>query len=331
MPRWMAAHPHLAVRLLLVSNAYRYRRWRTLLLAALVSAGCAVVALLPPTGPILGWLGRNWAVTFVIVTCVCALSVARRRQRAGIEAVTSWLAALPAGSPLAVRVIIATASALVAIVAFAGLVWVVGAIDRSAFSRLAVSATAGAIVGFLAGWRLPRAGIGAPGFHYAIVRRPRARWASAPSLSPLGNWPAAQGRIFSRPKKTAPLLLLAMLAIPSGLHGTPGQVALAVAGVCMALFSVVSLSAAAVRVAFAAARWLAPTTLGRWRFTGALIWRVALTQSAALAVLVFLTSAIDPPRALRVGVPLAALYLGASLAAAVAAASLACRRTGLGA
>ncbi|MGH8289083.1 MAG: hypothetical protein ACREV7_08650 [Steroidobacteraceae bacterium] len=330
MPRWMGAHPHLASRLLLFRNAFRYKRGRTLLSAALMVAGCAVVAVLPPTGPILGWLGRNWAVAFVITTCVFALFTARRRQRASIEAATSWLAALPAGSPVVMRVIIATVGWLIASVAFTGLVWVVGAIERFAFSRLAVSLTAGAIVGFLAGWRLPRAGIGAPGFHYAIVRRPRLNWARAPSLSPLANWPAAQGRIFNRPKKTAPVLLLAMLAIPSSTHGAPGQVALAVAGACMALFSVFSLSKAAVRVAFEAARWLAPTTLGPWRFTGALIWRVALTQTAALLVLIFLTSAIDLPRALRVGVPLAALYLGASLAVALAASLLACRRAGLG-
>jgi hypothetical protein len=330
MPRWMAARPHLASRLLLFGNAYRYRRARTLLCAALIAAGGAGVAVLPPTGPILGWLGRNWAIAFVIATCVFALSAARGRQRAAFEATTSWLAALPTKSPVGTRVIIATARSLAAIVAFTALAWIIGAIDRAAFSRLAFAAAAGAIVGLLAGWRLPRAGVGAPGFHYAIVRRARARWASAPSLSPLGNWPAAQGRIFSRPNKQAPILLLAMMAIPSGLHGGPGQVALAVAGACMALFSVFSLSAAAVRVAFEAARWLAPTILGQWRFTGALIWRVALTQTAALAVLLFLTSAIDLPRALRVGVPLAALYLCAALTVAVAASLLACRRAGLG-
>lgn len=331
MPRGMAAHPHLASKLLRLRNAWRHKRGRMLLAAALIVAGCAAVAAVPPTGSILGWLGRNWAVAFVIATCVFALSAARRRQRASIDAATSWLAALPAGSPVLLRVMLASGGWLVASVAFTVLVWVIGGIDRFAFSRLALSMAAGAVVGFLAGWRLPRAGIGAPGFHYAIVRRPRARWASAPSLAPLANWPAAQGRIFSRPKKSAPVLLIAMMAIPSGLHGAPGQVALAVAGACVALFSLLSLSKAAVRVAFDAARWLAPTTLERWRFTGALIWRVALTQTAALVVLIFLTSAIDLPRVLRVGVPLAALYLAASLAVAVAAALLACRRAGLGA
>jgi hypothetical protein len=264
----------------------------------------------------------------VIATSTFTLSTARRRQHAAIAAATSWLASLPTGIPVRMQVVAATVARLAALVAFAALVWVLGAIGRSEFSRLAIAMAAGAMVGLLAGWRLPRAGIGAPGFHYATVRRPRARWASAPSLSPLANWPAAQGRIFSRPKKAAPILLLAMMGIPMG---SPGQVALGVAGFCIVLFSVFSLSAAAVRVAFDAARWLAPTVVGKWRFTASLIWRVMLRQALALALLLFLTSAIDLPGVRAVGAPLAALYLGASLAAAIAAAFEASRRSGLGA
>lgn len=328
MPRWMAAHPHLSSRLLAWTNAYRYRRWRTFLPALLFVVGVGVVAALPPTGPILEWLGRNWAVTCLIAASVFTLSTARRRQHASIAAATSWLASLPTGIPVRMQVVVGTAAWLAALVGLAALVWVLGAIDLSEFSRLALAATAGAAVGLLGGWRLPRRGIGAPGFHYAIVRRARAGWTSAPSLSPLANWPAAQGRIFSRPKKTAPILLLAMMAIPMG---SPGQVALAVAGVCMALFSVLTLSVAAVRVAFHAARWLAPTTVGQWRFTAALIWRAALIQTLTLAVLILLASAMSPSRALAVAAPLGAFYLCASLTAVALAAYCACRRAGLGA
>lgn len=331
MSRWMAARPHLASQLLVWRNAYRHRPGRTLLPAALVAIAVGVVAMLPPTGPILAWLGGNWAVPFAIATCSFALSTARRRQRASIEAATSWLASLPAASHLWLQVVLGTAARLAIVVAFTALMWLVGGVDPSAFSRFAFAVAAGAAVGLLAGWRLPRAGIGAPGFHYAFVRRTRSRWASAPALVPLANWPAAQGRIFSRPKKTAPLLLIAMMAIPAGRHGAPGQVALAVAGACLALFSLFSLAAAAVRVASEAAYWLTPTTVGRWRFTGALIWRVVLTQAMMLAVLIFLAGAIDLPQALAVGAPLAALYLCGSLAMAVVAAFQASRRAGLGA
>jgi hypothetical protein len=331
MPRWMAAHPHLSTRLLAWSNAYRYRRGRTALTAVLVAIGIGVGAILPPTGPILGWLGQTPAFTFVIATTLFTLATARHRRRASIAAATSWLASLPTENRMRMRLIADTAGWLTGLVGFSALAWAVGGIGRADFSRLAVATAAGAAVGLLAGWRLPKAGIGAPGFHRAIVRRPRARWGSAPSLLPLANWPAAQGRIFSRPKKTAPILLLALMAIPSGLHDAPGQVALAVAGVCMALYSVLSLSAAAVRVAFEAARWLAPTTVVKWRFALALVWRVVLTQALALTVLLFLTSVVDLPRTLAVGVPLAALYLCASLALAVVVVLGACRRTGLGA
>lgn len=330
IPRWAAARPHLSTRLLLWRNAYRYRRGRMLAFAALIAAGCAAVVALPPTGPILGWLGGNWAVTFVIATCAFALSTARRRQHAAIEATNSWLAALPPANPVRLQIVVATAGWLAAIVALAALVWAAGAIDRAVFSRFVFAAAAGTAVGLLAGWRLPRAGIGAPGFHYAIVRRARERWASAPSLSPLGCWPAAQGRIFSRPKRAAPVVLLAMMAVPAGAHGTPAGLALAVVGVCMASFSVISLSTATVRVAFEAARWLAPTTVGWWRFTGALIWRALLTQAMVLMIVVLLAGAVAPRPALGVGGPLTVICLCASLAAALAASYLACRRVGLG-
>lgn len=324
----MAAHPHLSSRLLAWKNAYRYRRGRTVLAAALIVVAVGVVAVLPPTGPILGWLGENWAVTFVITVSSFTLSTARRRQRASIAAATSWLAALPARHPVRMQVAIGTFRWLAVVVALAALVWAIGAIDRSDFARFSFATAAGAAVGLLGGWRLQRAGVGAPGYHYAIVRRVRPRWASAPSLSPLANWPAAQGRFFSRPRKTAPMLLLPMLAMPMG---SPGQVALAVAAATMALFSVLSLSVAAVRVAFDAARWLAPTTVGRLRFIGALTWRVMLTQTLVLAVLLLLTSTVYRRWTLAAGVPLAMCYLCVSLAAATVAALVACRRAGLGA
>jgi hypothetical protein len=328
VPRWMAAHPYLSSRLLAWENACRYRRGRTFFAAALILVAVGVVAVLPPTGPILGWLGENWAVTFVIAVSIFTLSTARRSRHASITAATSWLASLPRGIPVRTRVVVGTVAWLAALVAFAALVWVVGAISRSDFSRFALAATAGAAVGLLGVWRLRRPGTGAPGFHYAVVRRTRARWASAPSLSPLANWPAAQGRIFSQPKKTAPLLLVVMMAMPMG---SPGQVALAVAAVSMALFSVLTLSLAAGRVAFDAARWLAPTTVGKWRFTAALIWRAVLIQTLTLVVLILLAGTVNLSRALAVAVPLAALYLCASLTAVTLAAYAACRRVGLGA
>jgi hypothetical protein len=323
----MAAHPYLSSRLLAWKNAFRYRRGRTFFAAALIIIGVGVAAMLPPTGPILGWLGQNWAVTFVVAASLFGLSTARRRQHASIEAATSWLAALPGGIPARMQAVGGTVARLAGLVVFAAVVWGVGAISRSDFSQFALAATAGAAVGLLGIWRRRRTGVGAPGFHYAIARRARARWASAPSLAPLANWPAAQGRIFSQPKKTAPLLLFVMMAMPMG---SPGQVALAVAGVSMALFSVFNLSLAAVRVVFDAARWLAPTTVGKWRFTAALMWRAALIQTLTLAVLILLAGTVNLSRTLAVAVPLAAFYLCTSLVVVATASYGACRHVGLG-
>src|ERR1700691_2952517 len=131
MPRWMAAHPHLSSRLLSWRNAYRHRRGRTVFSAALVAIGIGVVAVLPPTGPILGWLGRTWAVTFVIATTLFTLATARRRQRASIVAATSWLASLPVENRMRMRVIAGTAGWLAGLVGFSALAWVVGAIGRA--------------------------------------------------------------------------------------------------------------------------------------------------------------------------------------------------------
>jgi hypothetical protein len=113
--------------------------------------------------------------------------------------------------------------------------------------------------------------------------------------------------------------------------GSPGQVALAVAGVSIALFSVLTLSLAVVRVVFDAARWLAPTTVGKWPFTVAFIWRPVLIQTLILAVLIVLAALVNVSRTRAIAVPLAALYLCASLAVAAVAAYWACRRVGLGA
>jgi hypothetical protein len=112
--------------------------------------------------------------------------------------------------------------------------------------------------------------------------------------------------------------------------GTPGQVALAIAAASIALFSMSSLSLAAIRVAFGAARWLAPTTLRLVRFTAAMAWRVILTQALAAAVMVFLACAIDLPRALRLGVALASAFLSLSLMTTALACGGACRLVGLG-
>lgn len=326
---WAVRRPHAAAALLRWGHLYRRSRTRVLLILLLGPMAAAGLAEVPQTGRILDWFGRNVVVTFVAAACLFGLSAVRRRERLTAEAARSWLAATPVASPVGLEMIWGTAVRLVGVTSFAALAWVLGKAAAPATGRFALALLGGAVLGSLAGWRLPHAGGGGtPGYHYALVRRARRRTASAPSLLPLGDWPAAQGRIFSRPKVLARVAFLTLLTLPLG---TPGQVALAIAAAAAAASSLAALSWAVLRVAFAAARWLAPTTLVPRRFLAALIWRVLLTQALSAAVMVCLACAIDLPQALRLGIPLAAGFLLVSLAAAAVTCGWACRRAGLGA
>jgi hypothetical protein len=325
----MAHRPYVAAALLSWRNRYRRGRTRIGCILVLALAAACALAEIPQTGSVLGWLGRNTLVTLVAAVCLFGLSASRRRERIAAEAADSWLAALPAAGSVPLRVVWGTAVRLALVTSFAMLTLILGRLDAGAARGLALALVGGAVLGSLAGWRLPHAARdGAPGFHRATVCRVRARWASAPSLLPLSYWPAAQGRIFSRPKVLARVGFLVLVTLPLG---TPGQVALAIAAAAVAFSSMAALSLAAIRVAFDAARWLAPTPLSRGRFMAALAWRVILTQALFCAVMLALAGAIDLPQALRLGIPLAAGWLAASLAAAVIACGSASRRAGLGA
>lgn len=329
VPRWAARRPQVSAAALRWGNAYRRHRARLLLVVLLTLSVACGLAEIPETGLILDWLGRNVSVTVLVATCLFVLSTSRRRERAAADAASSWLAPLPAASPVALTVVWGTTMRLLLLISFVALTCLLGRVDAASAWRLALALIGGAVLGSLAGRQLRRAADdGAPGFHYATVRRARARWATRPSLLPLSYWPAAQGRIFSRPKVLSRVAFMALVTLPLG---TPGQVALAIAAAAMAVVSIASLSLAAIRVAFDAARWLGPTTLRRTRFTAAMVWRVILTQMLATAVMVFLACAIDLPKALRLGVALAVGFLLVSLAAASMACAWACRREGLGA
>jgi hypothetical protein len=329
IPRWAARRPQLAAAALRWGNAYRRNGARLLLVVLLTLLAACGLAEIPETGLILDWLGRTVIVTVLVTTCLFALSTSRRRERAAAEAANSWLAPLPAVHPVSLIVVWGTTVRVLLVMAFVALACLLGRVGASAAWRLALGLMGGALLGSLAGRQLRRAADdGAPGFHYAPVRKPRARWATRPSLLPLAYWPAAQGRIFSRPKVLSRVAFMALVTLPLG---TPGQVALAIAAASVAMVSIASLSLAAVRVVFDAAVWLAPTTLPQARFTAAMVWRVILTQALAMAVIVFLACAIDLPKALRLGVPLALGFLIVSLTVATVACAWACRRPGLGA
>lgn len=329
VPRFAACRPHLLAALLSCSNAYRRGRARIFLILLLALAVAGGVIEIPATALILGWLGRNVVVTVIFAACLCGVSMLRRRERAAAAAADSWLAALPAPSPVSLLVVWSLGAQLLLAVLFVALAFLLGRLDATATWRLILALLGGTVLGSLAGWRLRWApDEGKPGFHYAIVRRARARWATAPSLLPLSYWPVAQGRIFGRPKALSRVAFLMLITLPLG---TPGQAALAIAVAAMGVLSMMSLSLAASRVALAAARWLAPTPLGRGRFTAGMVWRVTVIQVLTTAAMIFLACAIDLSKALRLGVYLGAGFLIVSLVVAAVACAWACRRVGLGA
>ena len=318
----------MAAAVLRWRNTYRRNGARLLLAVLLTLLAACGLAEIRETGAILGWLGRNVIVTVLAGTCLFVLSTSRRRERAVAEAASSWLTPLPCFSPVSLTVMWGTTVRLLLVLSFVALVWLLGQVAAAAALRLALALIGAAVLGSLAGRQLRRGSDDTPGFHYATVRRVRARWATRPSLLPLAYWPVAQGRIFSRPKVLSRAAFTALLTLPMG---TPGQVALAIAAASVAVVCIASLSLAAVRVAFDAALWLAPTTLSRARFTTAMVWRVIATQALAAAVMVFLACAVDLPKSLRLGVALAVGFLIVSLAVATVACAWACRRAGLGA
>ncbi len=153
-----------------------------------------------------------------------------------------------------------------------------------------------------------------------MVRRDRAAVSSTPGLRatllPLGLWPVSRTRVWGRPKITARWALLALLGIPLG---TPAAQALAVVAVVLVGWHLLSLLAAVVRVSFAAAWWLAPTTIGFVRFTASLVYLAWLRQLIVCALALAAIVALGRPRTLPAGAALAAAWLALCVASGVAA------------
>ena len=328
LPHWLARRqPALLAMLLGSSNRLRRRPVRTWSIAALAVGACWAVAWTPATAAVLTGLAAHRVLTGIIVASFFALSMMRRKSRVRAHTAVSWLAALPVPASPLPRAAGMLARVLPLIV-LVGLAWLGGRIGASAVISLAVACAVGALAGAAAGTIVSRAlGLDSPGSQYATARPARPRWAEVPSLQPLSYWPVAQGRIFSRPKSLSRVALLVALCLPMG---TPGQEAIVIAAACLAAYSILSLSVAAARVAFGAARWLAPTGVGRRPFALALQWRVLLKQAVGGALMVALARLIGLPWAFRVGMPVWLAVVLASCALAAVSCALACTRARLG-
>jgi len=137
-----------------------------------------------------------------------------------------------------------------------------------------------------------------------------------------------QARVATKPKVTATVMMFVLLSIPMG---TGGEKAVAIAAGVWVLVYLIALCGAAVRVAFRAARWLAPTTIRYGRFTAVLGYRVLLAQLWTCAWVVFLSTASSLQGALRLGLWLSALCLVSSGVIVACGAWLAAKSIGMGA
>jgi hypothetical protein len=301
VPGWIRSRPFLLAGTLHWLNIHR--RYPVLLpasVALLLIAGALLT--LPIVGHVLEIVAQFPLTPFATLAVACTVSTTRRKTRVYASMVDSWLAPLAAPPSVVLRVLVAPALQLFLLLLAIAIPLVSGSLSWAGAVALWATVAGAFVVGSLVGW-LTRKESAASGrdFHYVTIRAVRTNWARAPKLEPLSYWAVGQGHVMAKPKVTARALVFVLLALPMG---TGGETAIAVAAGAWVLLYVVMLAVAAGRVAFKAARWLAPTTIRYPRFTAVLGYRVLLAQLWTLSWVVFLTYAAAMPGALRRALPL---------------------------
>jgi hypothetical protein len=327
MPRWLQARPFLLVSALSWRNLQRRYRW--LLPAILVLlAVCAGLLTLPSVGAVLERVAQSPVVPFVLLAAVCAVLTARRKTRVYRSLADSWLAPLAAPRSIATRMVFAPV--LQVLLLWVGLAVATGAgsLGHAAAATLGLAVGAAYVAGFVVGWLSPHGRtVAAPDFHYVAVRKPRMNWAQAPSLTPLSYWAVGQAHVSTKPKVTGGALVFVLVALPMG---TGGEKAIAIAAGAWVVLYLLSLVVSAVRVAFSAARWLAPTPLRYLPFTRTVGYRVILTQLWIGAWVLFLGAASGLPLALSLAVSITSRCLVMACIAIPLACWMAMRANGMG-
>ena len=303
-------NPVFRVARLRWGNFVRRHRAALLIAAILSLIICIWLVQQPLTARVLGFLARHPFLTGLGVAVAFQSLVARRSERIYAERARSWLAALPVSLLPGWRITLISSLQLLFVLAGAALLALGSGVPVGEARTLDLACIVGASLGGLIGWAGSRRASGSTrSSHYAAVRRVRVRWSDTPALTPLSYWSVAQARAFTRPKIAARFLAFVLLAIPMGVSGAA---ALAVAVGAWLGLNLFMLSAAATRVAFQAAWWLAPTGLRSPRFAGAMAWRTLLHQLVTGALGALLIEATQPARAARRALLLLLLYLASS-------------------
>ena len=326
MPRWLQARPFLLAGVLSWSNFHRQHRalLPALVVLFLVSGGLLTI---PVVGHLLEVVAQFPVTPFVLLAAGCAVTTAHRKTSVYRSLVDSWLASLAAPASVFIRMALVPFLQLALLVLAIAIPALVGSLSLAAAKTLWWIAGTAYLAGFLVGWLASHGkSAGAPAFHYVTIRKPRPGWAQAPRLEPLSYWAMGQARVSTKPKVTSGAMLFVLMSLPMGISGAK---AIAIAAGAWVVFHLAALNVSAIRVAFAAARWLAPTTLRYLPFTVALGYRAVLAQLWACGWVVFLTSAVALTGALRLGLTLTAECLVSSCVAIAVASWFAMRSTGM--
>jgi hypothetical protein len=273
----------------------------------LVAAGGLLA--LPIAGHALETVAQNPLTPFTLIAAACAVSTARRKAHIYRSRVDSWLASLNAPASVVPRALLAPLLQILLLLLAVTIPLISGSLSRAAAGTLWSVVGAAYVVGAAVGWlSLSRhnKAIHTPDFQYVAVRRPRANWVQEPKLEPVSYWAVGQAQVFAKPKVTAKVMLLVLLAVPMG---TRGEQAMAIAAGAWVLLYGGSLILAGVSATFAAARWLVPTTIDYRRLAIAVGYRALLAQVWTWSWALFLAYAAGLRGTFRVGLPLAVLCL----------------------
>ncbi len=326
MPRWLQARPFLLAGVLSWSNFQRQHKALvpTAVVALLLCGGLLTI---PIVGHFLDIIAQYPATPFVLLAAGCAVTTAHRKTVVYSSLVDSWLAPLAAPASIFIRMALVPVLQVTLLVFAIAIAAGAGSLSLAGAVTLWLVVGAAYVAGFLVGWLSSHdKSVTAPAFHYVTIRKPRSNWAQAPRLEPLSYWAMGQARVSTKPKVTAVALLFVLMALPMG---TGGETAIAIAAGSWVVLHLAALDVSAIRVAFTAARWLAPTTLRYMPFTVALGYRVVLAQLWTCGWVVFLTSAVALTGALCLGLVSTAECLASSCAAIAVSCWLAMRAAGM--
>jgi len=326
MPRWLHARPFLLTGALCWSNLTRRNR---ALLPAIIGLLllCVGLLIIPAVGLTLEVIARYPVTPFVLLAAGCAVSTARRKTSVYRSLVDSWLAPLAAPASVFIRMALMPLLQLVLLLLAIAVPVLAGSLSPAGAVTLWLVVIGAYGAGFVVGWLAPHdQTVGAPNFHYAAIRKPRANWVQAPALEPLSYWAMAQVRVTTKPKVTAGAMLFVLMALPMGIGG---EQAIGIAAGSWVVFYLAALDVSAVRIAFHAARWLAPTTLRYLPFTVSLGYRVVLAQLWTCGWVAVLGATTAFHGALRLGLTVTALCLISACVTVAGACWLAMRSAGM--